>query len=142
MKRKKMTAWLSGMLCILMLFTSAAAETRQGVIALEGMEESIEETLFESDLGFSFWYPADRLEAYEGEADNIEGLLVGGAGGCGRGAVECVEDAGTLSITTDADCLCLFISSGLRCEDRRCHVADAAEHKRDGAVAVLRDFFH
>lgn len=78
MKRKKMTAWLSGMLCILMLFTSAAAETRQGVIALEGMEESIEETLFESDLGFSFWYPADRLEAYEGEADNIEGILVGG----------------------------------------------------------------
>lgn len=55
---------------------SAAAETREGVIYLEGAEEIIEETLLESGDGFSFWYANEQLEAYEGEADGYAGAVV------------------------------------------------------------------
>ena len=75
MKKKTMTGLLLAMLCLLLALT-AAAETRESVIMLEGMEEPIEETLFESAEGFSFWYANEWLEAYYGEADNIEGVIV------------------------------------------------------------------
>ncbi|MBO5534745.1 MAG: hypothetical protein J6B53_04975 [Clostridia bacterium] len=52
------------LLCLLFL-QSAAAETRQGVIVLEGMEEPIEETRFESEQGFSFWVANDRFSVQE-----------------------------------------------------------------------------
>ncbi len=75
MKKNILTGALIAALCLLLL-PAALGETREGVIYLEGMEEAIEETLFESPQGFSFWYAADRLEAYHGEADNIEGVVV------------------------------------------------------------------
>lgn len=46
------------------------------MIYLEGEEEIIEETLFESPRGFTFWYASDRLEAYDGEAENVAGVIV------------------------------------------------------------------
>ncbi len=66
------------MLCLLLLFSPTMAETRQGVIVLEGMEEPVQETLFDCDQGFSFWYVKDRLEAYEGSAHGIEGVVIAG----------------------------------------------------------------
>ncbi|MBR6185363.1 MAG: hypothetical protein IKQ41_03785 [Clostridia bacterium] len=63
-------------LCLALLPAGAAAETRQGVIALEGQEETIEETLLESGMGFSVWYANERLEAYAGEMDGMEGVVV------------------------------------------------------------------
>ena len=76
MKKEAVTVLISALLCLLLALPAAGAETRKGVIALEGMEETIEETLFESPLGFSFWYANERLKAYQGEADNVEGVVV------------------------------------------------------------------
>ncbi len=77
MKKRTTARFLSAAaLCLSLLLSAAAAETRQGTIALEGMEETIEETLFESPLGFSFWYANDSLKAYCGEAGDIEGAVV------------------------------------------------------------------
>ena len=76
MKKKLPAEFCLAALCLLLLLSPASAETRQGVIALEGMEEPIEETLFESPQGFSFWYASDRLEADSWAADNAEGAVV------------------------------------------------------------------
>ena len=76
MKKNAVTGFLLMMLCLLLALPAAGAETREAVIALEGMEETIEETLFESPMGFSFWYANERLEAYQGEADHAEGVVV------------------------------------------------------------------
>ena len=46
------------------------------MIALEGEEEIIEETLYENPQGFSFWYASDRLTAYDGEAGDAAGVIV------------------------------------------------------------------
>ena len=64
------------MLCLLLLTPHAVGETREGVIWLEGMEETIEETLFESADGFSFWYASDMLKADFGSKDDAEGVIV------------------------------------------------------------------
>ncbi|MBO4368274.1 MAG: hypothetical protein J5859_06140 [Clostridia bacterium] len=76
MIKKTLAGLILASLCLLLLLPAAFSETREGVIALEGEEEIIEETLFESPLGFSFWYANETLEAYYGEADNIEGVVV------------------------------------------------------------------
>ena len=76
-KKKTATAWLAAALSLLRVLPLAQAETREGVIWLEGMEEPIEETLYESPLGFSFWYANERLDARPGEADGVEGVTVG-----------------------------------------------------------------
>ena len=67
---------LISLLCLALLLCTAMAETRESVIVLEGMEEKIEETLFDSPLGFSFWYAKDRLETYPGEAEGTEVVAV------------------------------------------------------------------
>ena len=67
---------LSAMLCLMLVLPAAAAETRQGTISLEGMEETIEETLFSSPFGFTFWYANELLEAYQGETEGLEGVVV------------------------------------------------------------------
>lgn len=75
MKRKAAGGlWI--LLCLTALFGAARAETRVGTIALEGMEEAVEETLYESPQGFSLWYAADVLEVYEGEAGGAAGTVV------------------------------------------------------------------
>ena len=76
MKKKTAVSLISFMLCLLPILPAAAAETRQGVIMLEGMEEPIEETLFFSPLGFSFWYANEHLEAHQGESEGLEGVVV------------------------------------------------------------------
>lgn len=74
--KKTAAGLLISLLCLALLLFPAMAETREGVIALEGMEEKIEETRFDSPLGFSFWYTTDRLEAYPGETEGVEGVTV------------------------------------------------------------------
>lgn len=69
--KKIAAALLIAALCLPLCLTPALAETRQGVIALEGEEEPIEETLFVSPSGFSFWYASDRLEARQEEAGGV-----------------------------------------------------------------------
>ena len=76
MKRTGWTVLLLAALCLLLILPGAAAETRQGVIFLEGMEEPVEETLFVSPQGFSFWYVNDRLEA-RSDAESPGGVYVG-----------------------------------------------------------------
>ena len=76
MKNKAAVRLLSFTLCLMLIIPAAASETRQGVIMLEGMEEPIEETLFFSPLGFSFWYADGHLEARQGEAEGLEGVVV------------------------------------------------------------------
>ena len=76
MKKKVWSRLMAAMLCLLLLLPNAMAETRRGVITLEGMEETIQETRFVSPQGFSFWYPEDRLEAYNDVVGNIDGVYV------------------------------------------------------------------
>ena len=76
MNKKAMTGMMILMLCLMMILAPAAAETRKGTIYLEGMEETIEETLFESPEGFSLWYANDWLEADYGVEDQIEGVVI------------------------------------------------------------------
>ena len=74
-----MRRYLCILLSLLMAFSTAlscTAETRETVIAREGMEETVTETLFESTDGYSVWYADEWLEAYEGEMGNMEGVIV------------------------------------------------------------------
>ena len=66
MIRKVLTVCLLVALCLTQMLP-AFAETREGVILLEGMEETISETLYVSPQGFSFWYADEVLEASQGE---------------------------------------------------------------------------
>ena len=75
-KKTAMQFLLAVVFCLALVLPAAASETRQGTIALEGMEEPIEETLFKSPLGFSFWYANDSLKAYCEEAGGMEGAVV------------------------------------------------------------------
>lgn len=68
MKKKVWAGLLSALLCLTLCAPAAPAETRQGVIYLEGQGEIIEETLYLSSQGYSFWYASDRLEAREANA--------------------------------------------------------------------------
>ncbi|MBR5382512.1 MAG: hypothetical protein IK133_01715 [Clostridia bacterium] len=76
MYRKAVSSLICLMLSVLMFLSPALAETREGVIALEGEEQTIEETLLESPLGFSFWYVAESFDAWTGEMDYIEGVII------------------------------------------------------------------
>ena len=67
---------VSLMLSLLLLLSVASAETREGVIYLEGEPEPIVETLYESPLGFSFWYDAELLTVDEGMSEDGASLIV------------------------------------------------------------------
>ena len=74
---KKTVIWLTlAILCLALCVPGACAETRQGTIWLEGMEETIEETLFENPQGYSFWYAGDLLKAEFTAAEEPEGVIV------------------------------------------------------------------
>lgn len=73
---KKMTKLVLMILCLMMIVSGSVAETREGIIMLEGMEETVEETLFESAQGFSFWYVNDRVKAAYHEDDDIDGVVI------------------------------------------------------------------
>lgn len=57
------------LMTVLMIFallvSAACAETRQGVVYLEGEAEPITETLYETPWGFSFWYDAETFDVIE-----------------------------------------------------------------------------
>lgn len=74
--KKMMLQLLLMILCLMMIVPTSVAETREGVIMLEGMEETVEETLFESGQGFSFWYVNDTLKAAYYEDDDIDGVVI------------------------------------------------------------------
>lgn len=76
MKKKTLAGLLSAMLLFLPILCGAQAETREGVIVREGEQETIEETLFETLRGFSFWYASEWLDAYYDEKDDIDGVVV------------------------------------------------------------------
>ena len=63
MKKNLFAGLAAAVLCLLLFLPAAPAETRQGVIAREGMEEAIRETRFESPEGYSFWYADEWLNA-------------------------------------------------------------------------------
>lgn len=74
--KKRIAACITlAMLCLLLL-PNVLAETRKGVIWLESMEETIEETLFESPEGFPFWYANEMLAADFGTVNDVEGVIV------------------------------------------------------------------
>ena len=91
------------MLCLLLLLPNAVAETREGVIYLEGMEETIEETLFESPDGFSFWYASDMLEADFGSKDNYEGVIVCNLYSCDYMLLSVISEEDAAQYTVDLD---------------------------------------
>ena len=72
---KKKFVWFV-MFWLLVSVHCGLAETRQGVIVLEGMEEAIEETQFESSQGFSFWYASEHLKADDGDIDGLACVVV------------------------------------------------------------------
>ncbi len=70
---------LSGMAC------AEEAQTRESIIIIEGYEETIVETLYESPQGFRIWYPADLFvvtheegnDYFESDAEIIDvGLAI------------------------------------------------------------------
>jgi len=67
---------LSMILMVLLLAGIACAEevqTRETVVLVEGCEETIIETLYESPQGFQIWYPADLFTAvHEDGSDFFE----------------------------------------------------------------------
>ena len=102
----KTNAWTRGLLvtlCLLLCLPCTLGETRQGVIALEGQEEPIEETLFASLQGFTLWYAADRLDAYEGEMAGLEGLVVECLDTCGYMVLEIIPEEDAVDYARDFD---------------------------------------
>ncbi len=60
-----MKRWILSCLIVMMMVCAACAETRQGVVYLEGEAEPITETLYETPWGFSFWYDAETFDVIE-----------------------------------------------------------------------------
>ena len=76
MNKKAVKSLICLILSLLLFLSPALAETREGVIVLEGEEQDIEETLLESPMGFSFWYANEFFDAWTGEMDYIEGVII------------------------------------------------------------------
>lgn len=76
MKKKAAAQFLWILACLLLLLSAAVAETRQGTIALEGMEETIGETLYQSPQGFSFWYADESFSVRSEKTDGAERVIV------------------------------------------------------------------
>ena len=71
-----MKRFLSVTLILLLLAGAAGAETRQGVIYLEGEPEPVTETLYETPWGFSFWYDADLLTVDTSQSESGYSLII------------------------------------------------------------------
>jgi len=73
---KRMLAMI--LVIVLMLCAVAVAESaviREKTIMIEGTDEVIVETLYESPLGYQLWYPADWFAAYhEEECDFFDAI--------------------------------------------------------------------
>ena len=64
------------LMLLALLVSAACAETRQGVIYLEGEAEPITETLYETPWGFSFWYDADLLAVDDSRSESGDSLML------------------------------------------------------------------
>lgn len=64
------------LLLALLLAGAASAETREAVVWLEGEPEPVVETRYSGDLGFSFWYDAERLTVDEDMSEGGGSLIV------------------------------------------------------------------
>ena len=60
----------------LLLCCAATAETREYTISIEGEPETYTETLYQSTLGFSFWYDAEALTVEEDESEGGGSLII------------------------------------------------------------------
>ena len=74
------------------LCESAQPETRETVISIEGTEETIVETNFVSQSGYSLWYPADMFTCEEADGQARFALADG---------VDSLEDAGMIVVPVD-----------------------------------------
>ena len=102
LKQIRMIALLIALAAALIV-PAARAETREAVISLEGMEEPVTERLHESAYGFSLWYVEDRLEAYDGERDNMEGTIVTGPVDTDYMVLEMITEEDAAEYTEDFD---------------------------------------
>lgn len=64
------------LMMIALLASAAFAETREGVIYLEGEPEPITETLYETPWGFSFWYDAETFTVNDSQSESGQSLTV------------------------------------------------------------------
>ncbi len=64
------------LMLLALLVSAACAETRQGVIYLEGEAEPITETLYETPWGCSFWYDADLLAVDDSRSESGDSLML------------------------------------------------------------------
>lgn len=62
---------LFAILAVSSIAFASPVETRESVIALEGMEEPVTETLYESVNGFSIWYPADTFAIVQEHGNDV-----------------------------------------------------------------------
>ena len=70
--------WFCMLLAVLLTaltLSVVSGETRETVIEREGMAETVTETRIKGG-GFSLWYAREWLEAFEGERDNMYGVIV------------------------------------------------------------------
>ena len=64
------------LMMIALLASAAFAETREGVIYLEGEPEPITETLYETPWGFSFWYDAETFTVNDSQSESGQSLMI------------------------------------------------------------------
>ncbi len=71
-----MKKFLLILLLLSLCFASAVAQTREAAILLEGEEERIEETLYQSGIGIYFWYDAEMMEVDESMSESGSSLII------------------------------------------------------------------
>lgn len=72
-----MRRMIAGLLALAVALMSAAwAETRETTIYVEGEPENVTQTLYESGMGFSFWYDAECLEVDDSLSEDGMGVLI------------------------------------------------------------------
>lgn len=77
-----MKRFLSAILAALLLIGAACADearTRESIATIEGLEETIVETLYESPQGFRVWYPADLFDVSHEDGNDYFLSAVAGA---------------------------------------------------------------
>ena len=131
MKKNAWIRWFLMTLCLLLCLPNVLGETRQGVIALEGQNEIIEETLFVSSQGFTFWYASDRLDAYEDETLSTDGTVVEVLYTDGRVVLEMIPEEDAVEYARDLNMDIVKASAASRVQK------DVYWEVEDGAVWFL-----
>ena len=112
----------------LLIQVSALAITRPGMIMLEGMEEPIEETLFESSQGYSFWYVSDGFSV-DSQADQNGDVTV---------KALYTDDYMTLSLCTPAEAAEYLADS-----EMKTHEPSSVSHfQRELSLELKNGSFH